>query len=172
MAPIAAERSIQIIADGVPPALAVFVDRQRLAQILVNLISNAVKYNHRDGSITISCRSQDTGQASIVVTDTGPGLAPDDLQRIFVPFERLGAERTEVEGTGIGLPLARALAEAMGGHLTVSSVLGQGAAFTVGLTRARPRRARRHPARPAPARPAGRRGTQRAQGRTGHHRPP
>jgi CheY-like chemotaxis protein/two-component sensor histidine kinase len=136
MAPIAAERSIRIITDGAHPALAVFADRQRLAQVLVNLISNAVKYNHRDGSITISCAEEGTGQVSIVVTDTGPGLAPDDLERIFVPFERLGAERTAVEGTGIGLPLARALTEAMKGHLTVSSVLGQGAAFTVSLTRA------------------------------------
>jgi signal transduction histidine kinase/ActR/RegA family two-component response regulator len=136
MAPIAAGRSIRIIQDGVHPALAVFADRQRLAQILVNLISNAVKYNHRDGSITISCGAEAGGQARIVVTDTGPGLAPEDLERIFVAFERLGAEQTEVEGTGIGLPLARALAEAMGGHLAASSVLGQGAAFTVSLPRA------------------------------------
>jgi signal transduction histidine kinase/ActR/RegA family two-component response regulator len=136
MAPIAAERSIRIISDRVHPALAVFADRQRLSQVLVNLISNAVKYNHRDGSITISCAEDGAGQASIAVSDTGPGLAPDDLERIFIPFERLGAERTAVEGTGIGLPLARALTEAMKGQLTVSSVLGQGAAFTVSLPRA------------------------------------
>jgi len=136
MAPMAAERSIRIIRDCAHPALAAFVDRQRLAQILVNLISNAVKYNHKGGSITISCAEEGTGQVTVTVTDTGPGLAADDLERIFVPFERLGAERTAVEGTGIGLPLARALTEAMKGHLTVSSVLGQGAAFTVSLTRA------------------------------------
>jgi signal transduction histidine kinase/ActR/RegA family two-component response regulator len=136
MAPIAAERSIRIISDGVHPALAAFVDRQRLAQILVNLISNAVKYNHKNGTITISCAEEGAGQVSIVVTDTGPGLAPDDLERIFIPFERLGAERTEIEGTGIGLPLAKALTEAMKGQLTVSSVLGQGAAFTISLSRA------------------------------------
>jgi signal transduction histidine kinase/ActR/RegA family two-component response regulator len=136
MTPIAATRSIQIIRDHVHPALAVFADRQRLAQILVNLISNAVKYNHLNGSITISCAELGAKQVSIVVTDTGPGLAPEDLERIFIPFERLGAEQTAVEGTGIGLPLARALTEAMGGHLTVSSVLGQGAAFTISLPRA------------------------------------
>jgi signal transduction histidine kinase/ActR/RegA family two-component response regulator len=136
MAPIAADRSIRIIRDHVHPALAVFVDRQRLAQILVNLISNAVKYNHRNGTITISGAEDGAGQVSIVVTDTGPGLAPDDLERIFIPFERLGAERTAIEGTGIGLPLAKALTEAMKGQLTASSVLGQGAAFTVSLTRA------------------------------------
>ena len=98
MAPIAAARSIRIIRDCAYPALTVFADRQRLAQVLVNLISNAVKYNHRDGSITISCAEAGTGQASIVVTDTGPGLAPEDLERIFVPFERLGAERTDGRG--------------------------------------------------------------------------
>jgi signal transduction histidine kinase len=104
MAPIAAERSIQIIQDCARPALAVLADRQRLSQVLVNLISNAVKYNHRAGIVTISCAEQGTGQASIVVSDTGPGLSPENIERIFIPFERLGAERTAVEGTGIGLP--------------------------------------------------------------------
>jgi len=136
MAPIAAERSIRIIQHRARPALAVQADRQRLSQVLVNLISNAVKYNHRDGTITISCREEDTGQASVVVSDTGPGISPENIERIFIPFERLGAEQTTVEGTGIGLPLARALTEAMRGRLTASSVLGQGSAFTVSLPRA------------------------------------
>jgi signal transduction histidine kinase/CheY-like chemotaxis protein len=133
MAPIAAERSIRIIQDCAHPALAVNADRQRLSQVLVNLISNAVKYNHRGGSITISCRKEGADQAIIMVSDTGPGLSPENIERIFVPFERLGAEQTAVEGTGIGLPLARSLTEAMHGRLTVSSVLGQGAAFAVSL---------------------------------------
>jgi signal transduction histidine kinase/AmiR/NasT family two-component response regulator len=136
MAPLAAERSIRIIQHCAHPALAVRADRQRLSQVLVNLISNAIKYNHRDGIITIACCEEGTGRASITVTDTGPGLAPEDIERIFVPFERLGAEQTAVEGTGIGLPLARALTEAMYGELTVASVLGQGSAFTVRLPRA------------------------------------
>src|SRR5450755_59902 len=136
MTPIAAERSIRIIRHCAQPALAVRADRQRLSQVLVNLISNAVKYNHRDGIITLSCQEEGTDRVIVVVSDTGPGLSPDDLERIFVPFERLGAERTAIEGTGIGLPLARALTEAMHGRLTASSVLGQGAAFTVSLPRA------------------------------------
>jgi signal transduction histidine kinase/CheY-like chemotaxis protein len=152
MAPIAAERSIRISTDCLHPALTAFVDRQRLAQILVNLISNAVKYNHRDGSITISCQEEGTDQASIVVTDTGPGLSLENIERIFLPFERLGAEQTTVEGTGIGLPLAKALAEAMRGQLTVSSVLGQGAAFTISLPRA-PDMIQVPDPRPAPASP-------------------
>jgi signal transduction histidine kinase/ActR/RegA family two-component response regulator len=136
MAPIAAERSIRISQDCAHPALAASADRQRLAQVLVNLISNAVKYNHPGGSITISCQEKGADQAIIVVSDTGPGLSPENIERIFIPFERLGAEQTAVEGTGIGLPLARSLTEAMRGQLTASSVPGQGAAFTISLPRA------------------------------------
>ena len=98
MAPIAAERSIRIIQQCAHPALAVQADRQRLSQVLVNLISNAVKYNHRGGSITISCREESAGQASIVVSDTGPGISPENIERIFVPFERLGAEHDRGRG--------------------------------------------------------------------------
>ncbi len=136
MAPIAAERSIRIILDCTHPALAVRADRQRLSQVLVNLISNAIKYNRRHGTVTITCREDGTGQASIEVSDTGPGLSPENIERIFIPFERLGAEQTAVEGTGIGLPLAKALTEAMHGQLTASSAPGQGSAFTVSLPRA------------------------------------
>ncbi len=135
MAPIAAERSIRIIQQCIRPALAVQADRQRFSQVLVNLISNAVKYNHRDGTITISCREDSASQASIVVSDTGPGISPENIDRIFVPFERLGAETTAVEGTGIGLPLARALTDAMSGGLAASSVVGQGSVFTLTLPR-------------------------------------
>jgi signal transduction histidine kinase/ActR/RegA family two-component response regulator len=136
MAPIAAERSIQIITDCAHPTLAVRADRQRFSQILINLISNAIKYNRRGGTVTITCRAESTTQARIVVSDTGPGLSPQNIDRIFIPFERLGAEQTTTEGTGIGLPLARSLTEAMGGQLTASSTPGQGSAFTISLSRA------------------------------------
>ena len=136
MAPIAAERSIRIIQDCRHPALATHADRHRLSQVLINLISNAVKYSHQDGTITIACREEGVGHASIMVSDTGPGISPENIDRIFVPFERLGAEQTVVEGTGIGLPLARALTEAMHGGLTAASVPGKGSAFTISLPRA------------------------------------
>ena len=136
MAPLAAERSISIIQNCAHPALAVRADRQRLSQVLVNLLSNAIKYNHRGGTVTFSCRAEGTGQASIMVSDTGPGLSPENIERVFIPFERLGAEQTAIEGTGIGLPLARALTEAMHGQLTASSILGRGSAFTISLPRA------------------------------------
>jgi signal transduction histidine kinase/CheY-like chemotaxis protein len=136
MGPLAAERSIQIVNHNPDPALAACADRQRFSQILVNLLSNAVKYNRRGGSITITCRAQGIGQISVIISDTGPGLSEDELERIFVPFERLGAEQTGIEGTGIGLPLARALSQAMGGQLSASSVPGEGSAFAVTLLRA------------------------------------
>jgi signal transduction histidine kinase/CheY-like chemotaxis protein len=136
MGPLAAERSILIVNHNPDPALAACADRQRFSQILVNLLSNAVKYNRRGGSITITCRAEGTGQVSVIISDTGPGLSEDELERIFVPFERLGAEQTGIEGTGIGLPLARALSQAMGGQLSASSVPGEGSAFAVTLLRA------------------------------------
>jgi signal transduction histidine kinase/ActR/RegA family two-component response regulator len=133
MAPLAAERSITISSRCDSPTLSAHTDRQRLAQVLVNLVSNAIKYNRRGGTIAIRCRSARAGLIDIAVVDTGRGLTPDELVRVFVPFERLTAERSGIEGAGIGLPLAKTLAEAMGGTLRASSELGQGTTFTVGL---------------------------------------
>ena len=136
MAPLAADRSITISQDCPAAGLAVNADRQRLSQILVNLISNAIKYNRHGGTVTLTCQAVSSGQVSLAVADTGPGIPAADLDRIFHPFERLGAEQTAIEGTGIGLPLARAFAEAMKGHLTVASAPGEGTTFTVTLPRA------------------------------------
>ncbi len=153
--PLAAERSITLVRQCAGPALAAHADRRRFSQVLVNLLSNAVKYNRHGGTITITSQERGTSQASVVIADTGQGLSPDDIGRVFVPFERLGAEQTETEGTGIGLPLAKALTEAMGGRLSATSVLGEGTAFTITLPRAQdmtgvppPRAASASPARP------------------------
>ncbi len=135
MAPLAADRSITISQPCPPPGLAVKADRQRLRQILVNLLSNAIKYNRVGGTVTIACLPAGPDQASLTVADTGPGIEAADLDRIFDPFERLGAEQTAIEGTGIGLPLARAFAEAMHGNLTAASVPGEGTTFTITLPR-------------------------------------
>jgi signal transduction histidine kinase/ActR/RegA family two-component response regulator len=136
MQPLADDREIDLRQECGTPGLAVYADWQRLSQIMVNLISNAVKYNRPGGTITVTCREYEDGQVAISVTDTGPGLSGEDLERIFVPFERLSAERSDVEGTGIGLPLARALAQVMRGELRVMSTVGQGSTFTVSLRRA------------------------------------
>jgi signal transduction histidine kinase/CheY-like chemotaxis protein len=134
--PLAAERSIAITHHCAFPNLGVHADHRRLSQVLVNLVSNAVKYNNRGGSISITCELSGTDEVHIVVSDTGPGLTEKDLEVVFVPFERLDAGRTGTEGTGIGLPLAKSLSEAMGGRLSASSVRGEGSAFTVTLPRA------------------------------------
>jgi signal transduction histidine kinase/ActR/RegA family two-component response regulator len=136
MATLAAERSVTISLSSPEAGLAVFADQQRLRQILVNLVSNAIKYNRRGGTVSIACQADGDHRVTLVVTDTGPGIRAADQERIFAPFERLGVEQTGIEGSGIGLPLARALAQAMTGQLTVSSVDGQGSAFTVTLPRA------------------------------------
>jgi signal transduction histidine kinase/CheY-like chemotaxis protein len=136
MEPLAAERSITLTHGCSHPGLAVQADRQRMSQILVNLLSNAIKYNRHGGRVTIGCQAQSSEQVTMVVTDTGTGLSEADMQRIFVPFDRLGAEQTGIEGTGIGLPLARAFAQAMDGELTASSTPGEGTSFTVIVPRA------------------------------------
>jgi signal transduction histidine kinase/ActR/RegA family two-component response regulator len=136
MAPLAADRSIQITQDTAGPSLATRADRQRFSQVLVNLISNAIKYNKVGGTIRIYAQAPDDDCVALTVTDTGRGMSLPDLERIFLPFERLGAEQTAVEGTGIGLPLARTLSEAMNGSLSASSVVGEGSTFTLTLPRA------------------------------------
>jgi len=135
MTPLAAQRSISISRHCPHPNLAVHADRQRLSQILVNLASNAIKYNREGGTITITCQPDGPDHVSLAVADTGPGMASSDLERIFTPFERLSAEQSGIEGTGIGLPLARAFAEAMSGRLTATSDPGNGATFTLILPR-------------------------------------
>src|SRR5207247_989089 len=109
----------------------VVADRQRLQQVLLNLLSNAVKYNRTGGAVGVSCEERAGGRLRILVTDTGPGIAPGKLERLFTPFDRLGAEATGVEGTGLGLALSKHLVDAMGGTLDVMSELGAGSAFTV-----------------------------------------
>jgi signal transduction histidine kinase/ActR/RegA family two-component response regulator len=134
MRPLAAQRSIQI--DGDEHATCtrfVFADRQRIKQILLNLVSNAVKYNRGGGTVRVSCEPAGPTRLRINVADDGPGIHSDDLSRIFVPFERLGAAQTEIEGTGIGLALSQRLAEAMGGSLSVESALGEGSTFHIEL---------------------------------------
>jgi signal transduction histidine kinase/ActR/RegA family two-component response regulator len=136
MQPLAVDREIDLRQQCGQPGLAVYADWQRLSQIMVNLISNAVKYNRHGGAITVACREDEDGMVEISVTDTGPGISGEDLERIFVPFERLSADQSDVEGTGIGLPLARALAQVMQGELRAMSTVGQGSTFTVSLRRA------------------------------------
>ena len=132
--PLAAEREITVQAPSpADPSRTVRADRQRLKQVLLNLASNAVKYNRHAGTIRVTCQATRAGRVAIAVQDTGPGLSPDKMARLFSPFDRLGAEDTEVQGTGMGLALSKGLMEAMGGDLIAESVEGKGTTFTVEL---------------------------------------
>jgi signal transduction histidine kinase len=114
-------------------------DRQRLRQVLINLVSNAIKYNRADGRVTIAVADAERPERlRLVVTDTGNGLTPEQLERLFVPFERLDAAATGVEGTGLGLVLSRSLAEGMGGVMGVASTPGRGSSFWVELPTVEP----------------------------------
>ncbi len=109
-------------------------DRQRLRQVLLNLLSNAVKYNRRGGRVTLDGGpSPDGKRVRLSVADTGLGIAPENLPLLFTPFERLGAENTDVEGSGIGLALSKRLVESQRGELGVESEPGAGSTFWVDL---------------------------------------
>jgi signal transduction histidine kinase len=133
--PLAAGRGIEIRRDSASPARHVVADPQRLKQVLLNLLSNAVKYNVERGKIDIVCEARPDGFLRIAVSDTGPGISPENQARLFKPFERLQAEKAYVEGTGLGLSLCRGLMEAMGGRIGVQSAPGAGSTFWVELVR-------------------------------------
>jgi PAS domain S-box-containing protein len=131
--PLATERGITVHVNSQGLERAVRADRQRLSQILLNLLANAVKYNKQDGRVVVSCEQVDGDRCRIKVADTGAGIPASKLELLFQPFERLGTERTGVEGTGLGLALSRALAQAMNGTLGVDSVVDRGSTFWVEL---------------------------------------
>lgn len=133
MRPLAAARSIVIGADEAACERHVLADRQRFKQVLLNLMANAVKYNRAGGSITVACRSIEEDRLQIRVSDTGYGISPEQQARLFTPFERLGAQATGVEGTGMGLALSKGLVEAMGGSIEIESDVDVGTTFSVEL---------------------------------------
>ncbi|MGW4340336.1 PAS domain-containing hybrid sensor histidine kinase/response regulator [Rhodococcus koreensis] len=112
----------------------VLANAQGLTQVLLNILSNAVKYNREGGMVTASFGSVADRRIRFLVTDTGFGIDAADLERIFAPFERLGAETSDVEGTGLGLALSKSIAEAMGGTVGVARTKkGRGSVFYVEL---------------------------------------
>ncbi|MFN2587040.1 MAG: hybrid sensor histidine kinase/response regulator [Actinomycetota bacterium] len=132
--PLASDEDIEMRvsfrpAAGMPPVSA---DQQRLKQIILNLLSNAIKYNVRGGAVDVVVSAAD-GHVQVDVSDTGPGLSEEQMSRLFTPFNRLGAEESGVEGTGLGLVLSKGLAEAMGGSLSVGSRVAEGTTVTVAL---------------------------------------
>jgi PAS domain S-box-containing protein len=132
----AQQRGIAITQDGPEDGLRVTGDATRVKQILTNVLSNAVKYNSDGGRIRIVTRPTPDDAVEVVVSDTGLGMTGDQLAQLFQPFNRLGRERSSLEGTGIGLVVSQRLAELMGGSLTARSTAGQGSSFILRLPRA------------------------------------
>jgi PAS domain S-box-containing protein len=137
MRPLAADRGISLAASSpLENTTYALADRQRLKQVLLNLLSNAVKYTALNGSVTLSFAEGGEGSIRVQVRDTGAGIPVEKLARLFTPFDRLGAEQSAVEGTGLGLALCQRLVQAMHGCIGVNSTLGSGSIFWLELPRA------------------------------------
>jgi CheY-like chemotaxis protein len=111
-------------------------DRTRVKQILINLLTNAIKYNHAGGTVAMECALRSPQRIRITVRDSGPGLSAERQAQLFQPFNRLGQESGGQEGTGIGLVMTKRLVELMGGLIGVESSAGDGSQFWVELIRA------------------------------------
>lgn len=135
VASMASQMGVQIDLSGARMDLWAVADKLRMKQVMTNLLTNAVKFNHSGGRVAIMTRADDTS-VTIAVVDTGIGLSPGQLTHLFEPFNRLGAERRGVDGTGIGLVITRRLVELMGGTIAVDSQPEQGSTFSVSLPRA------------------------------------
>ena len=110
---------------------AIRADHTRFKQVLLNLMSNAVKYNRPGGRVTLDCAPIGNAMVRFTVTDTGKGIPEDKYGDLFEPFKRLDAENGNVDGTGIGLTITKQLVELMGGRLDFHSVRDQGSSFWV-----------------------------------------
>jgi PAS domain S-box-containing protein len=132
--PIASLQNITLSADfSAYGERFVQADRQRLKQILLNFLSNAIKFNRSNGLVVLRCDEIQNLRLRVEVADTGPGIDEEGLRKIFVPFERLGADRNAVGGTGLGLALSKRMIEAMGGVIGVESTVGAGSRFYIEL---------------------------------------
>ena len=132
-APLATARSLSITVDAGERTLWALAEPRRLKQVLLNLISNAIKYNRAGGSITVRARSDGPESVRVDVIDSGVGMTYRQLTRLFQPFERLDAPARGIEGNGLGLAVSNALVEAMLGTLDVASNPGAGSVFSVRL---------------------------------------
>lgn len=128
--------SIEVVQNTNEEPVFIQADKQRLHQVILNLLNNAVKYNKEGGNISITTIVEPSdiegeNNVRITITDTGIGISKKDLPKLFNPFERIGAEKTNVEGTGLGLSVVKRLMEAMGGEYGAQSVLHKGSTFWV-----------------------------------------
>jgi PAS domain S-box-containing protein len=131
----AAARGVRLEIGESPRDLFVFADRQRLRQVVTYLLANAIRFNDEGGSVRVTW-SSDADATRLRLVDTGQGIRSEDIERLFGVFERIDQGSSNV-GTGLGLPLAKALTEAMGGTISAESVLGQGTTVTLKLASSR-----------------------------------
>ncbi len=131
--PQAKKRDIQVTFSQAGAPYHVRADRTRLKQVLINLLSNAIKYNRLGGTVEVACLPGDFGRLRIGVQDSGEGLSPEKIEQLFQPFNRLGQEASEEEGTGIGLVVCKRLTGLMGGDIGVLSTVGVGSLFWIEL---------------------------------------
>jgi len=132
--PLARSANVDILIEGAACDLVVMADRDRLVQVVINLVTNAVKYNRPGGKVTIDCRSENDGFVKMMVRDNGLGIPPDKMERLFTPFDRLDREReSTIPGTGLGLAVTKSLVETMGGSMGVVSSENEGSIFWVEL---------------------------------------
>ncbi len=129
----AASRGIRVTFPHFPSRCYLKVDRTRLKQVLINLLTNAIKYNRAEGSVNVTCVHQSKERIRICIEDTGQGLPFEKVAQLFQPFNRLGQEATTEQGTGIGLVTTKRLVELMGGVIGVESTVGKGSIFWVEL---------------------------------------
>jgi PAS domain S-box-containing protein len=130
--PLADAAQVRLIAHPSQCAdLHVHADQQRLKQVLINLLSNAVKYNRPGGEVSVQCTELAEGRIEVAVADTGHGMSAEQLKRLFEPFDRLGAEGTNIEGSGLGLSLSKGLVEAMAGAISADSEPGTGTTIRI-----------------------------------------
>ncbi len=140
MEPLAKDGQVQLNNDvQVDKAVLVIADVFRLEQVLINLLANAIKYNHQGGCVTVSATSA-AGCLRLWVVDNGPGIQQEHLSQLFQPFSRLTERAYKIEGAGIGLSVAKQLMQLMGGRIGVESVYGEGCRFWIELPVAENRR--------------------------------
>lgn len=113
--------------------ICVLADPYKLTQVFINLVSNAIKYNKEYGEVKVYVDIIDNGKVKINFTDTGDGLSEQQQLNLFTPFERLGAENSSIEGSGIGLVISHKLISLMGGEIGINSEIGNGSTFWITL---------------------------------------
>jgi len=130
MKALAAEKLIRIEIPPADPKVTAWADRDKVTQVLINLISNAVKFTPRDGKITVALEKNGSDYIQISVADTGPGILPEERNRIFSKFYQVAnVDKQKPKGSGLGLAISKALVEMHGGKIWMESEVGKGSTF-------------------------------------------